>query len=458
MKKVIITSLLALLCPLISSAQTFNDYVAANINPSDFYEHSLIRSVNSTSILVHYHDNNLDAGIIALIDQSRYIYRIQLPGYSYLNDLRIVDQNVYFCGIINSKPAIGHVKLTEFSHPAPHSITYYTANTGYISNIEHLVAYDIGGLQKVVAVGYRSYVNNPIEPCEAGFYIPGYENYTCLRTVVIEADFSGATLLYDSHITTNDTNETEIIDNVVETPNYVAFTGYYNNLHSIIIHRCDKISVLSSFSNDGFYGYYTTNERLSKFKCCYLNGDTIALASLSTYYNAGIQEFSTNVRLFDLRTMANTHAQLVPLNTKSEPYDLLYMPDQLQLILLQQNIFLPSTGREWNTFVHLLPYDPITYPAKCWYKTHDIYTFHSIDRLANSLYGAIGGNSLCTKELNSIGTNSCYNADNINVSPIGTLPETYYNRFYFNLPILSPPTPHVSNLIYDSIITSCFQP
>jgi hypothetical protein len=153
-----------------------------------------------------------------------------------------------------------------------------------------------------------------------------------------------------------------------------------------------------------------------------MNGDTIAVASLSSYFDGmGMVQFSTNVRVFDLASMTNTEAQMVPLNTKSEPYDLVYMPDKGRLVLLQ-DICLPPHPCDQNMFMHLEPYAAAPYAAKCWYESHWNKPFYSLDRLSGDYYLAAGGQYWCMKELMNINSGGCYIPDNINVQALNTLP------------------------------------
>lgn len=169
-----------------------------------------------------------------------------------------------------------------------------------------------------------------------------------------------------------------------------------------------------------------------------MNGDTIAVSSLSTFKDTmGVQQFSTNIRVIDLATMNNTQALRVPLNTKTEPYDLMYMPKSHQLVLLQ-DIYLPSLLGVQNTFVHINPYATAPYNAKCWFEVKMQKPFSSLNQLNDKTYVASGGEYWCMKNMNVLSPDSCYKADAIPIIPIDKVPNAMeLDRYYDDINFVS---------------------
>ena len=163
-----------------------------------------------------------------------------------------------------------------------------------------------------------------------------------------------------------------------------------------------------------------------------MNGDTIAVSSLSTFMDSlGMQQFSTNIRVFDMANKNNTHALRVPLNTKTEPYDLMYMPKDRQLVLLQ-NINLPSLSNDKNTFLHIDPYATVPYNAKCWYEAYWDKPFNCLSRLNDTTYVASGGEYWCMKNMNILVPDSCYNPEVIEITPIDAVKYAKEYDWYYS--------------------------
>lgn len=448
---------------LSASGQYFN-YASAHTGLVTTDYHSLIRTIDDTSALVYFYDSTAHKGAIARIGLTLSCRKAYLPrGYS-LNDMRITGNNVYFCGSDGANPIIGHIKLTDFAMPT-RKVTLYSVDRDYVSNLNRLVAYEDGGKQKVVLVGDVQFTNHPTFPCPylTSYYDPDlgdsvyfYIHY-CLRTIIIEADFQNETHLSDNYVTTGDTGHHEIITEVIETPNHLAFVGYYTNHRTTIIHRCSKSAVINSFTSAGHYCYSGVYEGKTKYHGCIVNNDTIAVSSLSTYYDDfGTEQFSTNIRGFDLTTMDNTFALRVPLNTKTEPYDLMYMEKDHQLVLLQ-DINLPSLSYDQNTFVHINPYATTPYSTKCWFEAYWVKPFSSLSRLNDTTYVSSGGEYWCMKDTDPVNSNSCNKTDSIKVTPIireRQYPENYSPYDQRSNVIIDPGIPY-SDADNEAMNSSC---
>lgn len=405
------------------------NYASAYIGSKTTDYHSLIRTIDDTSALVYYFDRGANKGVIARMGLTLSCRKAFLPAGYTLNDMRISGNDVYFCGSDGANPIMGHVLLSDFSG-STRTLTFYKANRTYVTSLNRMVAYSDGsGGQKVVMVGDLVFTTHPTFPCttlmsyydpELGYNVSFYIHY-CRRTIIIEADFNGSMRMTDICVVTGDTAHHEVISEVLETQNYVAFVGHYTNHHTTIVHKCSKNSVVADFTNPSHlhYCYYGILEGHSNFHGCVMNGDTIAVSSLSTYYDGlGVEHFSTNIRGFDLASMVNTFAQRVPLNTKSEPCDLMYMKKNHCLVLLQ-DINLPSLSSDQNTFVHLAPYNYApTYYAKCWYESSWQKPFNSLSNVNDTVYVSSGGEYWCMKDVDQLTPNTCYDVDAIEITTI----------------------------------------
>ena len=436
MKKNTLFPLLALCCwllfPNLTKGQSYPpDYASVFVDLQLDHHPAIIRKVSDTSALVYYYDYTFRKGVIALIDLSMNLKRVFLKDNYTVNDMRITGDHVYFCGTVNNggRGFVGHVKISSFYNYSTRTVTYYLIDT-LTSELNRMVAYTIGGKQKVVAVGRHHFINGGAFPCP---YDPITHPYSCMCSFFVEATFDGATIYSPTfnYVPVN-LGHNEIISEVIETPNYVALVGHDSDANSTVIHRCNKSGVTLSFLFDHFYHYPSAPyEGLSDYHGCVMKGDTIAIASLSTYYDAtGSHAFSTNVRIFDLTTMTNTKAQKVPLNTKSEPFDLVYIPEKGRLVLLQ-DICLPPHPCDQNMFIHLEPYASTPYSAKCWYESSGLKPFYSLDRLSDNYYLAAGGQYWCMKELMNLTSNRCYISDNFNIESLGVLPSSEKSLLYY---------------------------
>ena len=451
-KKRLLFPLLAVFCWLMLSPTAWGqlDYASAYSGAGSYDLHPIIRTVNSTSVLVCY-----QKGIhceIALIDQTGSMKIAKLKDGYFVRDMRITGENVYFCGTVQGHAFLGHLKHTGYT-PSAWQVKYFNLAPNYTSELSRMVAYDIGGQQKVVAVGFYHFDNTGSFPC------PSYPGQNCIKTFVVEVNFNGDTPVGSPNLVySNDLNHFEIITEVIETESHVAIVGYitdhYNTvLNSTVIHCCGKSNVAFDFQTIPYHYYYTPDEGHSDFHGCWMKGDTIAISSLSTYNTSVGQQFSTNVRVFDLTTMANIQSQLVPLNTKSEPYDLMYMQGEGRLVLLQ-DIYHPIAASVQNTFVHLKPYFPAAYSANCWYRTYSRDGYRSLSRLSSDRYFAAGGEFWCMKDLYSFNSRCIIRVD-ISVEEIDKVsPNTFLYVYY------APPLPLTvdasSSCDITSIIPLCY--
>ena len=428
--------------PLHVSGQTAFNYASAHEGAGRKYDHSLIRAINDTSTLVYYYDESANQGYIARLGLALTLQKAMLPHGCTVNDMRITGDNVYFCGHDNNNAVIGHIRLSDFD-ASNRTITLYSVDTTYVTHLNRMVAYESAGKQKVVMVGDRIYTNFSPFPWDCPYHYTYFDSsindyyefyyYNCLSTIILEVSFNGPALLDKKYVVTGSPTHLEIITEVIETPRYVAFVGYYTNHHTTIVHRCDKGDVVTDFLGGWHWCYAGLDEGNSDYHGCWMNGDTIAVSSLSKYEESpGNQLFSTNIRVFDLSTMKNTHAQGVPLFSRAEPYDFMYMPKVHQFVLLQ-NVNLP-TYSEKCAFLHIEPYTTSlpNYYAKGWFESRFGKSFYSLSRPMDSVYVAAGGEYWCLKDFVLEPGGDCYKVDSVKVAIIPTVKEVKERDSYYS--------------------------
>lgn len=419
MKKNLLSLIFALFCLLSPQAWgQYPEFASAFLSPYTTTSKSLIRAIDDTSALVYYYDSSRDRNIIARIGLTMSCRMAELPENCSVNDMRITDDHVYFCGAKDATPVIGYINLGDFAS-STRTVELFEVESPHVTTLNRMAAYTIGGQQKVVLVGDLDYTDPaPFSYLDCPYFYYEIDEstgdtikhfyYHCHTSVVIEMDFLGDTYSIGSYIYTNDrsTNRVEFISEVIETDNHVAFVGYYTTHGKTVIHKCDKNNVLVDFPYF-IYEYSDADGGLNYYHGCQMNGDTIAVSSLSTYTNeAGVTHFSTNIRTFDIASMTNTSSFKVLHGNKTEPLDLMYMPKDYRLVLLQE-IPLPSAGTQF-AFLHHNPYSPTSYAANCWYEANWRKPFNSISYLQGPFYVASGGNYWCMKKLDPFNPNNCY--------------------------------------------------
>ena len=466
MKKNLLPLIVVLFCLLPPQAWgQYPEFASAFLSPYTTTCKSLIRAIDDTSALVYYYDSSRNRNIIARIGLTMSCRMAVLPENCSVNDMRITDDHVYFCGAKDATPVIGYINLGDFAS-STRTVKLFEVESPRVTTLNRMAAYTIGGQQKVVLVGDLIYTDPaPLPSLDCPyFYLEIDEStgdtiihvyYNCHTSVVIEMNFYGDTYSSGSHIYTNDlsTNQVEFISEVIETDNHVAFVGYYTTHGKTVIHKCEKNYVISSFQND-IYEYSDADGGLGYYHGCQMNGDTIAVSSLSTYTNAaGVTQFSTNIRTFDLVNGNNTSSFKVLHDTKTEPLDLMYMPKDYRLVLLQE-IPLPSAGTQF-AFLHHNPYSPTSYAANCWYEANWRKPFNSISYLDGPFYVASGGNYWCMKKLDPFNTNNCYKYDVMKVEKINVTGITNTSRPYPSYFCSVRNTAPTSVSVNESMIQSC---
>ena len=341
------------------------------------------------------------------------------PEYD-VKDIRILDGVAYFCGrnTIKNDGFVGHVKLSDLSGSVPNSVHCYDLRVGPSTIMWRLAAFDDGmGNKRVVSLGNTWYRGNnapPFPTCP--------DSAVCQASFFMEFKVDNDTLVYEYGKVVGDTTRFERADDLVVTNNWLAIVSRYPDQQAIVIHRCKKYDVQNTF--DSYY-YYVAPYAEGENHCCHMKGDTLADATL---YNSGLSsQYESHLRVFDLNSMAMTHAQKFDLLDKTEPVEPTYMPDYATLVVLQYQLY-PSTMYH-HTFVHWKPYNPSTYFARLMYENTD-KSLVWMDRLTNRHIVAAGGDYWMMKDISYDDPSTiCYTVDQQQVTPLALSPmrTAYYN-------------------------------
>ena len=220
----------------------------------------------------------------------------------------------------------------------------------------------------------------------------------------------------------------EVLDDLVETDNYVAIVGVYDNAW-FVIRRCRKDDIMLTMSNLFLYPFQG-RELLMEHKACRMRGDTIAVASQASDIDLN-PENRTRFRVFDMATMNMLVDQEFEHGIKVKPDEMVYVPVDKTVVLLQE-MPIPSLTNNNSVFVQLHPYQATPYVAQGWYTTSGL-RYGSLDVRDDENYIATGGNYWITKHLpNCVSSTGCYTPCLIRIS--GREPVTYTADTFSILP------------------------
>ena len=415
-----------LLLPQHPRCQPAFNFVSVPLDTVSPASHTVIRTVDGTTAVVSA--NRRHAATLFRVRQTSLSIQIDSaslgPGSS-VYDMRVVGEILYFCGSYLGKGCIGRIRLDQFTAPPIEvQYSYLDPDPNIRSVLHRLAAYDNGASNKVVAVGecfYRQqYASPDFPPCGIPPSSPSSE---CARRVVVEADDDGSGTFSQKKFILSDTvGRNDCIWEPIASDNFLALVGYNGNRNAISLHRCDKHDVLNSYGLNWSLYPVGTNEGASKFRGCRMEDDLIAVASLNPDTPGGLDLSSSVLRVFELHSIENVVSQQILTNLKDEPKELVFLPDDQTLVLLQ-NLFLPGPGSTEFAFVELKPHHTDDYSPECWFQLPDA-AHRSLDRISPTQYVATDGRRLCLKTASAFNVpNSCYDRWKVTVQIIGNAPQ-----------------------------------
>ena len=425
-------------------------------NPS----HAIIRTIDAQRAVAYYGGPGVATSVLAYIDLSTLtVSTLELDvGFDQLKDIRIENGVVFFCGRNSGslKGFIGYVTLADLAASATGSIHCYEIEDPYNPNLMaytsstimwRLAAYNDGtGTTRVVCLGNTWFQNGntTFYPCTDMVYP------TCQASFIVECTYSGTLSTPMNMIVVSDATRFELADDVVVTDNWLAIISRFPAQDEIVIHRCVKNDVISTFNN--FYSF-KVNPQEGVNHCCHMKGDTIADATLNS--SPSVSHYESHLRVFDLNTMTMTRAQQFDLLEKAEPEDVVYLPDYATLVTLQNQMY-PSNVLHY-TFVSWKPYSTTPYYAKLTYESWANKRFESLDKLTPKHIVAAGGDYWLMKDIiNDIPSTTCYKLAQQKVEALQLSPKIPYYHMFGTNPF-SPRdnqvgvSPTASNLLGDCI-------
>ena len=403
---------------------------------------SVVRTVSDQKVIASYWDGtNYRLARVGLID----IISAKMDNHHQIADIRIVNEDIFFCGMdrSNNRAFLGHATVSDIEAQNPHiQFQELKVTDASLSRLWRLAAYkDFSGKFHLVAVGEMWYYDG-VTPSNA---YPCPLLTQCQSTIVVECTYQSGSFSYVDGKVLNDQNgHYEFACDVVATDNYVAVVTF-PTADELIIHRCDKNSPFPLWPFDIYYRYTVPSGRVV-FNPCKMKGDTIAVASV---FDNGPGAAETQVRVVDLATMNMTCAQVFKLKDKDDIYEMTYLPDIQRLVLLQNQTYTPLISLI-HTFCFLKPYETV-FP----YNMEKIYdaakrSFTSLDALSSQHIVAAGGDYWMMKNVTLNTTAStCYKIRTHQVSNLTpSIPiSDSYGFFSFSLNGIT----SFSNEVYDQI-------
>ena len=363
MKKMLF--LLMALVPLSCSVSAqFISIYASDVNYAGSWR-TVVRSWGSdyaVSFFVNVNGNP----IIEVVEQSSgNTYWADLPSDVYIHDMYVDQQTgkLFFCGatqfvvtggMYSCTGVIGWIELASFIPPSTNlAIEYmYVGFPGYGCNcINKLVEYDDGGLSHIMAIGeYRDH---------SGSYI--YSRYYYVDCVDILSGWPSVEVTpFSDH---------ERYDDVLHTDNYIVFVGYDvdPSVNSICYRRTDPYNIHNPMFDD-IHPFYNGNDALSRLHSTAMIGDEFAASYLSINASG---DFVTRTRVIDVANDINVNSQEFVLTDKTEPDDLVHIPADNSLVLMQ--VFYAPSGSHNSNFVFLDPYANAPYITNIEYKKDEYF-------------------------------------------------------------------------------------
>lgn len=280
-----------------------------------------------------------------------------LPSMVFIKDMVVDARNgmLYFCGSTSYNTynwgsdysgvgLLGWIDLNSVLAGYVNMEYYEILNSGYtVDGVNRLVEYDDGGLSHIVAIGEECYHQG---------------NYTYSKHYFIDCMMNVAAS--SAAVDVEPFSQYERYRDVLLTDKFVVFVGYDANpsTNSICYRKTNPYSVHDAIFDD-IHVFYNGNDARS------LTHSTAMLKSdneiATTYFSINSNgDFVTRVRVLDVAHDANTYSQEFILADKGEPEDIVYIPKDKSLVLMQ-DFYTNSTSSYNSNFVFIEPYATSSY-------------------------------------------------------------------------------------------------
>ena len=241
------------------------------------YHNEASGNIFSLTRVIDFHSAATPAGPIAVGMKTD-----PLPASMQVCDVRILNDEAFFCGSMNGKAMVGRLNLNDFSTSSV-NVEYAVASTS-ATRYKKLVVFDhSSSVRIVVCIGE-----------DAG------NNYSDVASVYsLASSFS--------HLQTYKLPPEEDMDDILYTGDTVVMVGRYNDAaarNELIIRRCSSSSLPTTLSDRTIYpsSVYEIN---GQTRSLFLNGfsSTPVVAVSYVHLDPLTQNFHTRVRYIDIRTM-----------------------------------------------------------------------------------------------------------------------------------------------------------
>lgn len=274
-----------------------------NISAQQAITHSSFpQSINKTivkeyvypSVVCYLETKNMN--YFAYSDASMNIKYHEIGADVFVQDFKILDDTVYFCGYSNKNGCDGvwgYFRVTDLNNSMLFYNTYsgFNCNNKHVDTLHSVIAYNDKGKKHIVAVGTATGGSSSKKGC----------------TIDITPSSSGGTYAWDYTIGVTPDNSGEIIKYVCETDNLVVTAGSYSNapkVESYRRHLKNNLFAIGGLQDTVWCFPASTwqpyNRDASKFAITHKSGDVVATA-----LNAFKLDNQTNYIMYYEHDMSN---------------------------------------------------------------------------------------------------------------------------------------------------------
>ena len=289
-----------------------------------------------------------------------------LPASMQVCDVRILNDEAFFCGSMNGKAMVGRLNLNDFSTSSV-NVEYAVASTS-ATRYKKLVVFDHFSSVRIVACIGEDAGNN-------------------YRDVASVYSFASSF----SHLQTYKLPSEEDMDDILYTGDTVVLVGRHNDVaarNELIIRRCSSSSLPTSLSDRTIYpsSVYEIN---GQTRSLFLNGfsSTPVVAVSYVHLDPLTQNFHTRVRYIDIRTMAMVRSHAFARMQKDEVQAIVYSQTAHRLAVMFTELVAGYTSDVTKT-VLLQPDMNVSHQGEVLYFPPP-YSFTSADILNDPSSGDI---------------------------------------------------------------------
>lgn len=407
MRKNIIILTLTFLMPFSSLAQIFSWYNSAVLKTHASTQ-TIVRNWNNQKVVTCYNTNGSPffacsdvSGFLGIYSSGGFsantFYSDSLPTNYSIQDMRIEDDTVFFCGSVqvSSQPMVFHgivgfFDLNDFEHGNFHPVIHEIPDASYLTK---LVVYKNQGYHKVVTIGYDTTANSNSILLEINnIALP---NPTCnLHTITLNS---------------------QQLNDIIFTGRSVVLTGTttINYIRYPFVWILDNPANLSLSSSYNIFYYWDSGTGFSEANAntyaTYLGNGLIAVSYV--YVEPSPLSFHTRLRVIDVNASIpqNIKSQEFEIDNKMEPVEMTYSHSTQILTLLQP---IDYTYNQNPQFIFLSPFTTSSpYNANLsFFKNSSSYI--SLDTYNSNNVVSVGENHLYLQKVTNQNNSGCPSTTN----------------------------------------------